>query len=199
MKKLPMKYHLSTFFTFTIILMSGCSNDNGQIPFDVTLLNNGFKGITYTSSSDPTPAGSIDETDWKNDGYWDSRYPFVQCGTIATSFSKRTKIDTVVHSETPTNFKTFPAYPNPSDGSTVIEFGLSVPCHVYASIINDKYQTVQLLICGEFDEGLYSVEWSAIDNNNRKLPDDVYRFIIRCTDDNGNLLFASHGDLWLKY
>ena len=176
-----------------MIWIAGCSN--GDTPGDPTLFNDGFKGITYTSSDDPTPIGSVDHDDWKSDGYWDWRYPIAPCRSIVIPFSKRTKIDTVIH----TNFAMYPAYPNPFNPTTSIEFALPVTCHVYASIINDRYQTVQVLICEVLDAGLVEVEWSAVDSNNRELPSDIYRFLIRCTDDNGNLLFASHGDLWLKY
>ena len=91
-----------------------------------------------------------------------------------------------------------PNVPNPFNPTTSIEFSLPVACHVYASIINDRYETVQVLFCQQLDEGLHLVHWSAMEGN-RELPSDVYRFIIRCTDTQGNLLFASHGDLWLRY
>ena len=178
-----------------MICLAGCS-DGGSLA-DLTLINDGFKGITYTSFDDPTPVGPVDETDWRNDGSWYMFYPVVPCGGAA-ALSRQTAADTSVSSGVPVAFATFPAYPNPFNPTTSIEFSLPVACHVYASIINDRYETVQVLFCQQLDEGLHLVHWSAMEGN-RELPSDVYRFIIRCTDTQGNLLFASHGDLWLRY
>ena len=187
----------TTCLIFVLIVLNGCTKDG--TPADPSLFNNGFKGITYTQD-DPTPIGYTDNDDWNSNGYWDFRYPIERCGSIVTPLSKQTKIDTVRESEDiPETFATSPAYPNPFNPTTAINFALPIHCNVYASIINERYKTVAVLICGKYEAGYYMVNWSAFDSNNNPLPNDIYRFIIRCTDDHGNLLFVSHGDLWLKY
>ena len=75
---------------------------------------------------------------------------------------------------------------------------------IYAAVLDDHYNIVTNLLCQYFygdedDGGVYEVEWSASDEAGNYLKSDVYRVIFLATDFQGNFLFASHGDVWLKY
>ncbi|HTK83037.1 MAG TPA: hypothetical protein VL633_12155 [Bacteroidota bacterium] len=192
----------TTLLLLMFLLPAGCSKDNGT-PFDATLLNDGFKGITYTSVNGPDPTGPVDQDDWKSDGYWNPKYPVVPC-----SPSSAGKISVVVQQDTsvrpdpspvPKTFSCSAAYPNPTNGNVILNFALERAAHIYCAVINDEYRTVAPLICSDMEAGYYSVYWDPKDEHNNNLPSDVYRCILLATDSQGNLLFSSHGDIWVKY
>src|ERR1043166_246430 len=80
-----------------LIALVGCNKDGP--PTDPTLFNDGFRGITQTTV-DPTPVGWVDPDDWKDDGYWDYRYPIVNCysrATVMPKISRLSRPDTSAH------------------------------------------------------------------------------------------------------
>ena len=173
---------------------------------DPTLFNHGFKGITQTVSSDPTiyDPNLVDFDDWRSDTYWDVRYPIEQCnGGVSMHLAKAERVDTVrpEPGQIPIAFHLSPAYPNPADPTTTVLFSLPYASNVYFAVINDSYKTIDLLICKTLSAGTYQVTFfDAYDGlGGRKLATGVYRCIFRATDLSGNVVFASHGDIWVKY
>lgn len=180
-----------------IFLVSSCKNDGGTM--DPTWSNKGFQGITQTVDS-PTPVGWIDPDDWKSDGYWNSTYPMYPCAAGISFKQSPIEIDTSVHPiDTPTSNKVYPAYPNPCSPGTSIEFELAQMSVVYMAVIDDQYRTVAPLVCGrQLGAGTYMVTWNGAGASGHQVPGDVYRVIILVTDQQGGMMFASHGDIWVK-
>lgn len=105
-------------------------------PFDMTYFNDGFKGITETSSSSPEPIGVIDPDDWCVDD-------------VKTNFD----------GSIPMRHAFYPAYPNPAEkpyGFT-LKFSIAQQSFVNLSIINSDNQVVIQLMNDVFNAGVYSV------------------------------------------
>ncbi|MEO0095719.1 MAG: T9SS type A sorting domain-containing protein [candidate division WOR-3 bacterium] len=64
--------------------------------------------------------------------------------------------------------------PNPFYSSTRIRYGLEKPCAVSLKIYNLTGQCVRTLIDAKQDVGIYEVNWSGKDDNQRELPQGIY-------------------------
>ncbi|MEO0228171.1 MAG: T9SS type A sorting domain-containing protein, partial [candidate division WOR-3 bacterium] len=64
--------------------------------------------------------------------------------------------------------------PNPFYSSTRIRYGLEKPCGVSLKIYNLTGQCVRTLVDAKQDVGIYEVNWSGKDDNQRELPQGIY-------------------------
>ena len=84
-----------------------------------------------------------------------------------------------VHGEKihPLSFDLLPAFPNPFNSSTTIEFSLARTDWVDLSIYNIRGQKVQTLTANRFAAGIYSVRWDARDEA-EALSSGVYFYVM---------------------
>lgn len=65
-------------------------------------------------------------------------------------------------------------YPNPFNPETTIDFSLAQPAHVKINVYNILGQHVATLIDDTRQEGVHSVSWKGVDDNNKEAPSGVY-------------------------
>ncbi|MBD3383948.1 T9SS type A sorting domain-containing protein [candidate division KSB1 bacterium] len=114
---------------------------------------------------------------WEFVGDWEN--------AIQTNKGLYTLVQTGV--KTQVNTKTFallPAYPNPCNATTTIEYQLAVNSRTKIDIFNIIGQRVTTLVDTYQTAGHYRLSWNGFDNNRRSLPSGVYliRLEARHTD-----------------
>jgi hypothetical protein len=156
------------------LLINSCSDDT--LMFDPTYFGDGFKGITFTGETDPTPF-KADPTDWY---YSISNYQSKGQNTSGIN----------IDIEPLKGYMFAPAYPNPSYFDRGFHIRFAIPNEKYVSIyiVNKNYEVVTVLVNRELETGIYEYY---IENKNLKAP-AVYRVIME-TDG-----FYSKGDVWIK-
>lgn len=167
-----MKY-LASILGIVAFSLAGCSHDG---PFDPTLLNDGFTGITYTNEFGEI-IGPVDPDDWQlYAGPPD--YPIAFKGNVIAAIL-------------PEGFETAAAYPNPSNSQISFTFAFSEAVEWSLKIINDNYVAVRT-ISGYSEAGIAVITWDLCDENGNKLPDDIYRAVY----DFGSC--SGYGDVWIS-
>ncbi len=85
--------------------------------------------------------------------------------TIQTKVHERFNINT---------FDLFPAYPNPCNAETTIEYRLAVNSHAKIDVFNIVGQKVRTLVDTDQTAGHYRLSWNGSDSGERCLPSGVY-------------------------
>ncbi len=78
----------------------------------------------------------------------------------------------------PTRLKLGPNYPNPSNTTTQIKFGLPTSSHVRLQIINIRGQTVKILVDEEKPAGWHTVTWDGKNESGRDVASGIYLYMI---------------------
>jgi hypothetical protein len=152
----------------------GCS---GTGVMDLTLVNDGFRGITYTNV-EGTIVGPIDTNDWT--------LSFGDTWNLMPRAHHAFDIDSVA-AVIPTAFKVGPAYPNPTDGAFSMEIAFPAAGAYSIMVIDDNYRILGQL-SGEAEAGVETINWVI----NEDVPSDIYRVLYNV---NG---LSGYGDVWIK-
>jgi hypothetical protein len=125
------------FFLPLLLLINSCDYTD----LDPTLFNEGFQGITRTSSDSPEPLGG-DRSDWC------SFYRMPKPGD---------ENNNDVEVPFPIGYAFGPAYPNPSyyDASFVVPFSLQSDAHVNIYIIDKYYKVKKTIVNNLMSAGSY--------------------------------------------
>jgi len=74
------------------------------------------------------------------------------------------------------DFALSPAYPNPFNPSTVINYSLPEPTHLTLKIYNMHGQEIRTLVNEFQSSGMKSVSWDGLDNNGNKVASGIYLY-----------------------
>lgn len=66
-----------------------------------------------------------------------------------------------IHVNTPTNFSLNPAYPNPFNSSTQIEFTIPIKTHVNLKIFDILGREIELITNQQYEPGIHQINWNA--------------------------------------
>lgn len=72
------------------------------------------------------------------------------------------------------DFKLYPAFPNPFNGQTMIRYALARPGEVQLDVINMAGQKVRTLVSGSQSQGVHSFAWDGLDENGQHVSTGVY-------------------------
>lgn len=144
------------FIVFLCLIYYSCKNKSTQ-PTPV------FEGITETSN-DPTPIGTIDPDDWR---------PMMNCSTSPKVVPTSIISDSVVVVIPPTCTKIYPAYPNPTSNSCIVQYSLSATDSVYMTVNDSPTHIIIELIKERQSAGMYHVQIDA-----SPLSSGIYRVYI---------------------
>ncbi len=86
----------------------------------------------------------------------------------------------------PTKITLEPSYPNPSNLTTLIKFGLPTSSHVRLQIMNIRGQTVKVLVDEQKPAGWYTVTWDGKNEAGRDVASGIYLYLIEA--DNKKIL-----------
>jgi hypothetical protein len=81
------------------------------------------------------------------------------------------------------------AVPNPTDGSTRVDYGLAEQCDVKIEVMRSPGQTVTVLVDQTMTEGIHSLVWDLRDSGGTRVTPGIYRCVIHAAD------FACYGDI----
>jgi aminopeptidase N len=74
----------------------------------------------------------------------------------------------------PTSYSLHPAYPNPFNSSTVIEFSVPVTCRTHLAVYNILGQKVTTLLDGVIGAGEHTIRWDGTNNPGNDVASGVY-------------------------
>jgi len=179
-----------------VLLLLGLGGCGKKGPFDPTLFNPGFKGITFKDSRGNI-IGPVDPDDWHCDSYW----PYE--GLIGPSPSLPEYSSSDTFGVRPCCFSISAAYPNPTNDSVTIMYGLpmDLSIKIYMAIIDDGLNPiVAALFDGPRKAGYYRIKWDLKGYWGDRVYSGVYRciFAVEAEYKGKRHSFRSHGDIWVK-
>jgi len=74
------------------------------------------------------------------------------------------------------NYKLFPAYPNPCNPSTTIQYNIPAKCFVNLKIYDIKGNLIKIITNENKSAGQYKIEWHGLDSNNNQVGNGLYFF-----------------------
>ncbi len=178
-----------------LLLLLGLGGCGKKEPFDPTLFNPGFKGITFTDSRGNIN-GPVDPNDW----HWDSNWPYEGLIGPSPSPPEYSSSDTFEIVPVPAVFSIHAAYPNPTTDTVTIAYGLPISSWVFMAIIDDKLNTVTILLDGARPAGFHRVKWDLRGYWGDRIYGGVYRciFAVEAEHKGRKYSLRSHGDIWVK-
>jgi len=191
-----MKFYFNVISVFILILYLSCCTSNPTAPVKENK-HEIFSGITQTGFETPTPIGLIDTTDWGLDNGW-KYFPIYT--TFIDSF-KSSSFDNTNLVIKPSNFKIYPAYPNPTEYIFKIEFDIPCTSKVFIAIIDEYYNIVKKYYVQILPAGFRYTSYNYfVDKNGNDFPDGIYRCIYRFEDiETGKFgVYEGHGDIQVK-
>ena len=174
-----------TFIVFSTLFSSNCRSPNSPTPVRAPYLQTPVTtGIFITGETGPEPLGSFGNPNPKSKGS-------LECDSIPSGGGA-----------IPDELALLPPYPNPFNPATTVQFNLPCPSYVTvyvvpARYINQQSQFVQfsnasinipgglaidVLFNRNTSPGIYSVAWSAQDQDGRPFPDGFYRIYLKVDD-----------------
>ena len=174
-----------------VAILIGCS---GEHSFDATYLNDGFQGITYMNEFGEHN-GSVDLYDWKfvyGSSPIYSRFSSHSFDIVQDSI----KPDNVLSKLILSDYKLFPAYPNPTNYYSTISFSLPTNTDAVITIVDNNYNIVWQY-SGSFEAGVvhFAVTVDQFDSNFRV--DGIYRVYVDIGDiyGYGDILVMNYFDI----
>jgi flagellar hook assembly protein FlgD len=82
----------------------------------------------------------------------------------------------------PTQYELLQNYPNPFNPSTKINFAIPKSSRVSIVIFDIRGNEIRSLVSEQFDPGIHSVNWEALDNNGNAVASGIYLYRIRAED-----------------
>lgn len=76
----------------------------------------------------------------------------------------------------PENFVLLPAYPNPFNPETTIQYSLPEACNVQLTIFNVRGEKIQTLINSHMNAGLQSVRWQGMNDFGEEISSGIYLY-----------------------
>jgi hypothetical protein len=178
-KQATMRYITIILFLASLMIIAGCTGDSVTDP---TLVNKGFRGITYTNEEGEI-IGPADLDDWHLSSD-DNTFLAPKAGDNYQVLSAGNGL--------PADFSIDPAYPNPNNGVFYLQFCIpTYVCCFSAVIINDNYRILARISCGP-SLGISRMLWTPEIAPGQKLPPGIYRVIYSIG------LRSGYGDIWIK-
>lgn len=94
--------------------------------------------------------------------------------TSIRSFQEITSVKEISNSNSPTQFKLYPAYPNPFNASTSISFDLTLRSKVKVNIFNIQGKFVKTLVYKTFKAGYHKIDWDGKNNQGDFVGSGIY-------------------------
>lgn len=187
----PILWAALAFFCLSLGLW-GCGKEK---LLDPTIFNPGFKGITFTDSRDNFIGPTIDADDW----HWDSYWPYERLIGPYPNPPEYSSSDTL-EVPLPTDFFIAAAYPNPTEDSVTISYGLPIDSWVFMAIIDDELNIVAVFVYGTQPAGYRQIRWDLRGYWGDRVYGGVYRciFKVEARHKGERRCFRSHGDIWVK-
>ena len=169
----------------SLIILFGCAEG----PFDPSLVNPSFQGITVTDETG-TILGPVDTFDWK---LYEGPTPYP---VSYSELRNRARVPSIAAKILPTDFAIYAAYPNPSNDVFVMQIDVPVACLISIWVINTHYETVWKSV----GNGTFAGAWAfeiVLSDDRQFTPDGIYRLVYEIQA--GEDIFHGHGDLKLVH